>query len=559
MFRPFGISIGRRQPNTSVKLGLVIASILQSLFLISIESESQILSEPSSEVLAVRQSEVRSPHSLVQLNFELKAGYHAYLDQFQFEMLEPDEIEVNIQNISPTVNFYDRFSKRDRIGVESTGKIELVLRDPRPRFVEKMKGVLRITYQACSKEKCLLPKRISLPIEWQTTPAVISPLLPANPFSFAFWLSVFVAGVLTSLTPCVFPLIPITLAVLGSRRPSGGRYQGLVMSLSYVLGMATTYACLGVIAASTGALFGQFLGHPVVAIALAILFIYLALAMIDIVHLQTPLAVVTKLHLPQTRGGFFGAYLAGLLAGVVASPCVGPILAAILTFVAQTQNRLLGFGLLFTFAFGMGQLFLALGTFTSLRKYLPKSGPWMNAVKYIFALTFIGLAIFYLKPVYSNFASRPTPATKVGDTPLESGPQQAAVRLEGWEPFNDQALQAALTKKSPVVIDFFAEWCAACKEMEEKTFPAQEVKAFQDQVIFLRFDATQDSPEFAKLKNRFQIVGLPHFVFLDPTGAERKDLTLTGFEGPAEFQSRLKKLVNSPAKFSATPEDQPTK
>lgn len=478
----------------------------------------------------------------VRLSFRLAEGYHAYLDQFQFEMLEPDEIEVNIQNISPTVSFYDRFSKKNRLGVESAGKIELVLRDPRPRYVENMKGVLRITYQACSKEKCLLPKRISLPIEWQTTPAVISPLLPANPFSFAFWLSVFVAGVLTSLTPCVFPLIPITLAVLGSRRPSGGRYQGLVMSLSYVLGIATTYACLGVIAASTGALFGQFLGHPVVAIALSILFIYLALAMVDIVHLQTPLAIVNKLHLPQTRGGFFGAYLAGLLAGVVASPCVGPILAAILTFVAQTQNRLLGFGLLFTFAFGMGQLFLALGTFTSLRKHLPKSGPWMNAVKYIFALTFIGLAIFYLKPVYSIFTSRSTPVAKMNGGPL-SNPQQTAARIEGWEPFSDPALQAALAKKTPVVIDFFAEWCAACKEMEEKTFPAQEVKAFQDQVVFLRFDATQDSPEFTELKNRFQIVGLPHFVFLDPTGAERKDLTLTGFEGPAEFQSRLKKLV----------------
>jgi thiol:disulfide interchange protein len=215
-------------------------------------------------------------------------------------------------------------------------------------------------------------------------------------------LLVFIAGILASLTPCVYPLIPITVGIFGAKQ-ADTRLHAFGLSVVYVLGIAVTYSVLGVAAASLGTVFGGAMQNPWVLAAISLLFLVLGLSSLGVFEIRLPGAVQTKLS--QTGGaGWAGAFVMGLVAGIIAAPCVGPIVAGILLYVAQQQDPMLGFGLLFTFAIGMGQLFLALGTFSSLLNRLPQSGGWMEGVKLIFGVVFIAMALYYLQFLFPQFA-----------------------------------------------------------------------------------------------------------------------------------------------------------
>jgi thiol:disulfide interchange protein DsbD len=188
------------------------------------------------------------------------------------------------------------------------------------------------------------------------------------------FLFVFVSGFLTSLTPCVYPMIPITISIIGARSAQSQRSRAFLLSLSYVLGIAFTYSLLGLFAAFSGALFGSALSNPWVVGFVGLVFVAMALSMFGLFELQVPAVIRDKFGNRSTGSGFGGAFLAGLFSGIVASPCIGPVLVSILTYVAQTKNALFGFSLLFTFALGMGLLFLAIGTFSGLTSKIPKSG-----------------------------------------------------------------------------------------------------------------------------------------------------------------------------------------
>jgi thiol:disulfide interchange protein len=208
-------------------------------------------------------------------------------------------------------------------------------------------------------------------------------------------LLVFLAGVLASLTPCVYPLIPITVGIFGAKQ-ADTRLHGFGLSLVYAFGIAVTYSVLGVAAASLGTVFGGAMQNPWVLGAISLLFLVLGLSSLGVFEIRLPGSLQTKLS--QTGGaGWAGAFVMGLVAGIIAAPCVGPIVAGILLYVAQQQDPVLGFGLLFTFAIGMGQLFLALGTFSSLLNRLPQSGSWMEGVKLVFGVVFIAMALYYLQ------------------------------------------------------------------------------------------------------------------------------------------------------------------
>lgn len=206
---------------------------------------------------------------------------------------------------------------------------------------------------------------------------------------------VFVAGVLSSLTPCVYPLIPITIGVFGARE-SSSRLQAFGLSLVYVLGIGVTYSVLGVLAATFGTVFGGAMQSPWVLGAIAFVFTALGLASLGVFELRLPGNLQTKLS--QAGGsGAGGAFVMGLFAGVIAAPCVGPIVAGVLLYVAQQQDIFLGIVLLMTFAFGMGLLFIVLGTFSGLLARVPKSGGWMEGVKVAIGAIFLGVALYYAR------------------------------------------------------------------------------------------------------------------------------------------------------------------
>jgi len=201
---------------------------------------------------------------------------------------------------------------------------------------------------------------------------------------------VFGAGLITSLTPCIYPLIPVTVSILGAKKAES-RVKAFLLALSYVLGIAVTYAILGAVAALTGSLFGQVASNPWVNIGMAVVLAALCLNMLEVFQFRLP-GIGGGAAGQNRKTGFVSNFVMGLLFGLVASPCTAPVLGAILLWVGQTGSVIRGSSLLFVFALGMGTFLLAIGTFSSLATTLPRSGDWMIRVKTVMGLLLLGMA-----------------------------------------------------------------------------------------------------------------------------------------------------------------------
>jgi cytochrome c-type biogenesis protein len=205
------------------------------------------------------------------------------------------------------------------------------------------------------------------------------------------FLAAFLGGVLTSFTPCVYPMIPITAGYVGSRNLGGSKARGFFLSLFYVAGVAVTYAALGVVAALSGRFFGEFNTNPWVHFVVANLMILLGLAMLDVFTIP-----MIGIGSAPTVGGFFSVFLLGIVSGFVAGPCTAPVMGVLLAYVATTRDLLFGGGLLFAFALGMGLLLVLVGTFSGVLASLPRSGEWMVKIKKVLGLAMIGLGEYFL-------------------------------------------------------------------------------------------------------------------------------------------------------------------
>lgn len=239
-------------------------------------------------------------------------------------------------------------------------------------------------------------------------PSDISNLLSSNPVLAVP--AVFVGGVLTSLTPCIYPMIPITVSIVGGQTigagdaigtgegVAGARPKGrtLALTLSYVVGLALVYALLGLIAGLTGTLFGSISTNPWLYFAMANLLLIFALAMLDVLPVRVPQAVLRRANEAGRSGGVAGAFAMGAVSGLVAAPCGAPVMAAVLTWVSLTQSALLGFIYLFVFSLGMTALLVAVGLSAGLLARLPRAGVWMIWIKRGFALLMIAVAQYYL-------------------------------------------------------------------------------------------------------------------------------------------------------------------
>ncbi len=312
------------------------------------------------------------PGEQAQLRIKLTIAphHHAYLNQFKLRVLSPAGMKMNRLQISPTSRFFDKVTHQTKLGVvgKAVLKAEIELSQQTPPGQRTVRLALR--YQACTKTYCLLPKTIPILIPIQVTgnqntptgplqisgpqptssPSLFATLrswAPANaalPFGISVFFLVFFMGILTSFTPCIYPMIPITLAIIGSRTSKtdrSGSWRGFSLSFVYVLGLAVTYAILGLIAARTGALFGSLISSPWVSGTIALIFVAMALSMYGFFELQPPAFIREKLGSGKSPGGGYpGAFVTGMVAGVVASPCVGPVLVGILAFIAKTQNSL---------------------------------------------------------------------------------------------------------------------------------------------------------------------------------------------------------------------------
>ncbi len=207
-------------------------------------------------------------------------------------------------------------------------------------------------------------------------------------------LLIFVAGFGVSLTPCVYPLIPITMTVIGTRS-SAGFGQRLALSLTFVGGLAVTYTAMGLVAGLTGAGLGTAMQSPYVTGSLGLLFALMALSYLDLFTLQLPGGLQDRLS-SAGGAGFLGALVMGLVSGLIAAPCAGPVTVAILAYIAETRDPLIGVALMLAFSLGLGLIFVVIGTSTELTKRLPRSGPWMDVLKLGFAVILFALGFYYI-------------------------------------------------------------------------------------------------------------------------------------------------------------------
>ena len=304
------------------------------------------------------------------------------------------------------------------------------------------------------------------------------------------------------------------------------------MSSFYVLGLALIYSLIGLVSALTGQIFGSFLGTLWFSSLLTLLFLVLGLALLGVLPWFTPFE--TFLNKPRSVKSFKGAFLLGGFAALVASPCVGPVLFALLAYVAQTQNTSYGFLSLFIFALGLGFPFLILGAFSHKIDKLSHLNKFSHVFKIVLGISMLGLALFYARPLYSYM-----------NTYFVNYKKNRIEESLPWESYSKEALEQAFKDKRPVVIDVWATWCTACKELEVYTFNHKKVKDLKESFVFLKFDATRNSPELEVLRKKYGIFGLPFVTFYSSEGVWLKSLTLNGFESGEKFSERLKKVLNS--------------
>lgn len=445
----------------------------------------------------------------------------------------------------------------------------------------------KLHYQACNDNVCLPPRDAEVTIGTAVVPAgsIGTPASTPSTANFAplsaapkgaapvandrlsaayaehglplTLLILFIAGLALNLTPCVFPMIPITVGFF-AMQSDGRRSRRFALSFAYVLGIVITYSALGVFAALSGRMFGSWLQSPAVLIGFAVLMLVLASSMFGVWEFRVPQFITSR---SAGRAGVAGALTMGLFVGIVAAPCVGPVVVALFTLVAAIAKPVIGLAMFATLGFGLGFPYLiALNVF-------PKPGEWMVQVKKAMGFVLIAMAFYFLRAVIGETAFRAGVAASllVGAVFLfaSRGPRGRVMRLTcagllllagiffaipprkgvevQWQKYDASAVASSAGK--PVVIDFFATWCIPCKELDEKTFSDARVAHELDRFTRIKADLTNDQDPLVKeLTKRYTIVGVPTVVFIDSSGHEQPQSRLTGFENADLFLGRIQQV-----------------
>jgi len=419
--------------------------------------------------------------------------------------------------------------------------------------------------------------------------------------NFLLMLAVFFgAGILLAFTPCVLPMVPILSGIIIGEGRAIAKAHAFALSLTYVLGMALTYTVIGILAALSGTLLSATLQNPWVLGAFAAVFVALAASMFGFYELQLPAVFHSRVAAASQKlkgGEIAGVALMGVLSAAIVSPCVAAPLAGALLYISQTRDVALGGAALFSLALGMGVPLIAVGVTGGA--LLPKSGHWMKAVKKFFGFMLLGLAIWIVAPVipaalhmlawaalliigamylhaldplpehasgYARFwkgvgviallagtalvigalagsrdVLQPLAGLRVAETvgaPGASGGPAQGVRFERVSTVAE--LDARLKNVSqPVMLDFYADWCVSCKEMERFTFSDAKVKAELAQMVLLQVDVTKNSPEDQQLLKRYRLFGPPGIIFFDKGGREIPGLRVIGYQPADKFLHSL--------------------
>jgi len=379
-------------------------------------------------------------------------------------------------------------------------------------------------------------------------------------------LLVFVGGLALNLTPCVYPLIPITIGYFGGQS-EGSTTRLTMMGLLFVLGLAVTYSLIGVVTSLSGAVFGALLQNPIVILVIVGILFVLSLSMFGVYEFKLPNSLVAKAG--ASKAGLYGAFFMGLTMGIVAAPCIGPFVIGLVTYVAAKQDPYFGFLMFFVLALGLGLPYVFLAIFSGKIKSLPRAGEWMEAVKHIFGIILLGMALYFLLPILpKDFSGYVLPAFMLIAAVYLLFFEKSANKVFGfkifkivfsiviaaiavysiiptdvksvdWKEYSEGAV-ANITGNG-VIIDFYADWCIPCKELDALTFSDEKVIELSREFDTYKADMTKSlSPEVESLREKYSIIGVPTVLILDSNGNEKA--RITGFVSAQEFLDIISKL-----------------
>jgi len=548
-------------------------------------------------------------YAAVKMDIQEKWHINAHIPTYDyligtvFNLKEKDGIEILGVSYPESVRYKFAFADDELDVYEGVSYIYLHMRasrDLEPRGYT-LEGSLRV--QACDDEVCLAPSNkevtLTLPVVGYDQPAnqinrdiftdeALGTMKSAVPeemtddigefaamfdegnILIAFGV-IFLIGLALNLTPCVYPMLTITVSVFGAQTDKN-TMRVFFKALIYVLGIATMYSVLGVMAALSGGLFGAALQSSWVLVGIGVLFFLLSLSLFGLYEIQMPYWLTSKLG-GQQKAGLIGIYISGLVVGIFAAPCIGPPIIALLAFVGARGDVLFGFLAFFILSLGLGLPYLILGTFSGLLNKLPKSGAWMDWVKKVLGIVLIGVGFFYISlaynpgmiyylipltlaigGIYLGFIERSTTrgayfpwikrvvgtAALAGGIMFYIGGQKPSLE---WEEYSQSRIEEALGNNQPVVVYFSADWCIPCLELDRLTFTNDRVIDEMSKFRLLKVDLTNfDSPESEEVRQRYNIAGVPTIVFLDETGEEFNQIRVVGFVNASDMLDRVETM-----------------
>ena len=510
----------------------------------------------------------------IEIEFLPSKGYYIYQESLKFEAGSQTDKLVTIKPTLPMgiEKFDETFQKKLQIYKQPF----MVLLEVKPLPAKPMH--IEVSLQGCAEAGICYPpmtlkfllagpgvKAAPIPEILENLPAAsvqanfsladlwrerddvnaISRFLDSTSTAYLF-LAFFVLGLALAFTPCVLPMLPILSSVIfgsqGGKTVSKSRASAL--ALSYVLGMALVYALAGVLMAAAGASVQRALQSPIALVAFAILLLALSGSLFGLYEIRLPYSwhqQVDKLAGRQKGGSVFGAFALGGISTLVASPCITAPLAGVLAFIAQTGSMTLGAGLLFVMALGMGLplLFIAV----EARILIPSTGIWMIWLQRTLGVLLVATAAWIASPLLQKNDAANSIKTVNGQRVHQVG-DLAFIVIQSTAQLEAQLSKAKEAKKF-VLLDFYADWCISCKEMEVNTFANPQVSTALQQFVLVQADVTKNSPENQALLKRFGLFGPPGILFFNLDSQELQDQRVIGYMPPNRFIERLKKISES--------------
>ncbi|MCX6556574.1 MAG: thioredoxin family protein [Candidatus Aminicenantes bacterium] len=580
-----------------------ILAVFYLLFAVTATAAAQF-NEPSAFKPSIA-PRVDAAQGSVDFAFQVPAGYHITDLKNNFFSIE---LEKNAGAVIERVVFPDGTPYGEEKVFSGSFIVRAYLKTPAP-LGAPLPLSFDVSYQICQEfpqELCYPPDQslvpVTLPAGFRSSPGPDAAAATADAggahqggplasrlerlirgqlshASFLLFIFVFVAGFLASLTPCVYPVIPIIMGYVGGRS-NGRKLKGFSLSLFFVLGLALVYSLLGVIAAKAGSLIGISFQNPVVVSLIAAIFIVMGLSLAGLFSIPVPAWVSAKLSRGH-KSDIVGSMIVGGVSAIIAAPCVGPVLIALLSWISQSGNILLGFWLTFVFSLGMSVIFLVAGTFSGAISALPRGGHWMSTVKYFFAALLIAGGIYFLGNILSPWLTlviwgvflitlavglglfRPQHEATMVHTLAKSTalvvllcgaivfyhglagrffPSATTVPVVAekslpWLADLAQAREKARLENKRLMVDAWAEWCAACRELDEETFSRADVAESLRNYVLVKIDLTSKNTANEELRKSLAIIGMPTIIFFDPAGKELG--RFSGFLNGSDFIDML--------------------